>query len=113
MKKDEAVQLLLDGKVDRAGVRHATFVDMPKHPPIIGQWLDLSDQDHHARMEDGNLYLDLWYMAYRFPNVPSEVIIDTTDIQTEYGKITMYKFRMSVEVEYISYEGKRIWIDKE
>jgi hypothetical protein len=113
LKKEEAIQLLLDGKVDSVGVKRAVYADIPTMDPIEMVWFDLIDQDHNARLEDGKLYLDVWYSTLRFPNPPKEAIIDTKQVRTPDGMVTLNKFRMIVGIEYINLDGKRIWLDEE
>ena len=113
MKKEEAVSLLLEGKLDRIGVERAIFADIPHEEPIERVWFDLVDQDHNARQKDGSLYMDIWYRA--LPNIlldiSKESYVDKREISTHGGLVTIYKFRMVVELEYINIDGKRIWLN--
>ncbi|ADO59636.1 hypothetical protein [Paenibacillus polymyxa] len=109
MKEKEAISLLLEGKLKRVGVKRAVFADIPGEEPIEWVWFDLVDQDHNARLENGSLYMDIWYCA--LPNLPEDSFVDKREIQTPKGLVTLFKFRMMVELDYISLDGKRIWLN--
>jgi hypothetical protein len=111
MKKEDAITLLLDGKLNRIGVKSAVFVDIPSEAPMEMGWFDLIDQDHNARLVEDSLYLDMWYRAYRISNPPVNAILETKDVTTPDGiEVEMNKFRMLVELDYIVLDRERIWL---
>lgn len=111
---EEAIKWVLGRKLNRIGFRKATFKDIPAIIPMEDGWMDLSEKDDNARLENDQLILDLWFPENVVLNPPAQAIISSKTVTAPlYKDQVLNKFRMIIELDYIYLDGKRAYIEIE
>ncbi|RRJ54932.1 hypothetical protein EHV15_35770 [Paenibacillus oralis] len=77
MNKNEAIRMVLDKRVTAIGARMMSLVDVPNGEVYEDCFLDLYNQDHNAKILEGNLVLELWFADYKITGVTPQAILDT------------------------------------
>lgn len=111
MKREEAIQLVLDKQATAIGARTMSLMDSPSGEVYIDAFLDLSDEDYNPEMCGGDLVLELWFADYKLSDIPPDAIIESRVVKRSFESVTLHKVRVKVDLDRIYVGGHRFYIE--